>query len=47
MKQSVVGIVHTQIEAENLVNELKASRFIDNDIEQIETNLETDPATPT
>jgi uncharacterized membrane protein len=32
MKQSVVGIVHTQIEAENLVGELKASRFTDNDI---------------
>jgi hypothetical protein len=32
MKQSVVGIVHTQLEAENLVTELKSSGFTDNDI---------------
>lgn len=31
-KQSVVGLVHTQVEAENLVTALKSSAFIDNDI---------------
>jgi hypothetical protein len=31
-KESVVGIVHTRFEAENLVSSLKQSGFIDNDI---------------
>jgi len=32
MNQSVVGIVHTRIEAENLVSALKSASFTDNDI---------------
>jgi hypothetical protein len=32
MKQAVVGIVHTRLEAETLVDCLKAARFDDNDI---------------
>jgi hypothetical protein len=32
MKQSVIGIVHTRVEAETLVDCLKAARFLDNDI---------------
>src|SRR5580658_6899700 len=32
MKQSVIGIVHTQVEAENLVSALRSSAFIENDI---------------
>lgn len=31
-KESVVGIVHTRIEAETLVNSLKQAGFLDNDI---------------
>ncbi len=32
MKESVVGIVHTRVEAENLVSALKSNGFIENDI---------------
>jgi len=32
MKQSVVGIVHTRVEAETLVDCLRAARFVDSDI---------------
>ena len=32
MNQSVIGIVHTRVEAETLVDCLKAARFADNDI---------------
>jgi hypothetical protein len=32
MHKSVVGLVHTQVEAENLVSALKSFGFIDNDI---------------
>jgi hypothetical protein len=32
MKQSVVGIVHTRVEAENLVDALKSAGFVDNNI---------------
>jgi len=32
MTQSVVGIVHTRIEAENLVTALKSAGFVDNEI---------------
>lgn len=32
MKQSVVGIVHTRVEAENMVTSLRSAGFIENDI---------------
>ena len=32
MHKSVVGLVHTQVEAENLVSALKSFGFLDNDI---------------
>jgi hypothetical protein len=32
MKKSVIGIVHTRVEAENLVDALRTSGFTDNDI---------------